>query len=44
MKTIAIIITLALASCAGFEGNGVSVGFEYIDPDTGVKVDLTTAK
>ena len=45
MKNLAIILTaIALASCAEFEGNGVSVGFEYFDPDTGLKVDLHTAK
>lgn len=44
MKTLALIIGLALASCAEFAGNGVSVGVSYEDPANGLSVDLHTAK
>lgn len=45
MKTIALALALTLlAGCAGWEGNGISIGVHFEDPDLGLKVDAQTAK
>lgn len=44
MRSLAAFLALLACSCAEFAGNGVSIGATWQDPDTGVTVDLRTAK
>lgn len=45
MKPLAaILIALALPRCVPLEGNGITLGVNWTDPNTGAQVEISTAK